>query len=203
MKKSENGITLVALVVTIIILLIISGVGITALTQTGLLEKTKEAKEITEKAQQNENDKINNLEKQVEGTREQITVDKTEYEQLKADVASLKNNQSTVTTGTYMGTGTYGENNPNKITFEKTPKTIIISTINLDTNNYAVSMVLVNGCEYSGFSSYVGANKQGQSLVMNKINWKNEGRLVEWYTNSDSANQMNGLNVEYKYIAIY
>ena len=86
MKKSENGITLVALVVTIIILLIISGVGITALTQTGLLEKTKEAKEITEKAQQNENDKINNLEKQVEGTREQITVDKAEYDLLKNNI---------------------------------------------------------------------------------------------------------------------
>ena len=132
MKKSENGITLVALVVTIIILLIISGVGITALTQTGLLEKTKEAKEITEKAQQNEIDKINNLEKQIEGTREQITVDKTEYEQLKADVASLKNNQSTVTTGTYMGTGTYGINNPCKINFEKAPQIVLISTIDED-----------------------------------------------------------------------
>ena len=38
MKKSENGITLVALVVTIIILLLISRIGITALTQTGLFE---------------------------------------------------------------------------------------------------------------------------------------------------------------------
>ena len=52
MKKSENGITLVALVVTIIILLLISGIGITALTQTGLLEKTKESKEIAEKQAQ-------------------------------------------------------------------------------------------------------------------------------------------------------
>ena len=35
-KIMENGITLVALVITIIILLILAGVAITALTQTGL-----------------------------------------------------------------------------------------------------------------------------------------------------------------------
>ena len=44
MKKSKNrGITLVALVVTIIILLILAGVAIGALTQTGLFENAKQA----------------------------------------------------------------------------------------------------------------------------------------------------------------
>lgn len=62
MKKSEIGITFVALVVTIIILLIISGVGITALTQTGLLEKTKEAKKITENATKEENSTLGKYE---------------------------------------------------------------------------------------------------------------------------------------------
>ena len=62
MKKSEDGITLVALVVTIIILLIISGVGITVLTQTGLLEKTKEAKKITENATEEENSTLGKYE---------------------------------------------------------------------------------------------------------------------------------------------
>ena len=50
-KVRENGITLVALVITIIILLILAGVAITALTQTGLFEKAKEAKNATENAQ--------------------------------------------------------------------------------------------------------------------------------------------------------
>ena len=54
-RKNEVGITLVALIVTIIILLILAGVGITALTQTGLFEKAKEAKKITENAQTTEN----------------------------------------------------------------------------------------------------------------------------------------------------
>ena len=202
MKKSENGITLVALVVTIIILLIISGVAITALTQTGLLEKTKEAKEITEKAQQNENDKINNLEKQIEGTREQITVDKTEYEQLKADVASLKNNQSTVTTGTYMGTGTYGINNPCKINFEKAPQIVLISTIDEDEYTSSCGLVFIQGCKNSTISVWARKNESGV-LRQSIVNWNNNGKQLEWYSNHDTSHQLNSKGKEYKYVAIY
>lgn len=55
MKKSKNrGITLVALVVTIIILLILAGVAIGALTQTGLFENAKQAKSSMENAQEKE-----------------------------------------------------------------------------------------------------------------------------------------------------
>lgn len=54
-NKKEKGITLVALVVTIIILLILAGVAITTLTQTGLFENAKQAKNKTENAQIEEN----------------------------------------------------------------------------------------------------------------------------------------------------
>lgn len=53
--KKTNGITLVALVITIILLLILAGVAINALTQTRLFENAKQAKEITENAQKEEN----------------------------------------------------------------------------------------------------------------------------------------------------
>ena len=43
-KVREHGITLVALVITIIILLILAGIAITGLTQTGLFEKARQAK---------------------------------------------------------------------------------------------------------------------------------------------------------------
>lgn len=45
--KEEKGITLVALVVTIIILLILAGIGISVLTQTGLLKKAQVTAEIS------------------------------------------------------------------------------------------------------------------------------------------------------------
>lgn len=58
MKKinEQHGITLVALVITIIILLILAGVAISALTQTGLFENAKQAKNAMENAQNTQNE---------------------------------------------------------------------------------------------------------------------------------------------------
>lgn len=50
MKKTK-GITLIALVITIVILLILAGISISALTNQGLFEKAKEAKQKSEDAQ--------------------------------------------------------------------------------------------------------------------------------------------------------
>ena len=55
LKNKENGITLIVLVITIIVLLILAGVSISMLTeQNGILSKTTEAKKQTKKASQNE-----------------------------------------------------------------------------------------------------------------------------------------------------
>lgn len=55
MSKKENGITLVALVVTIVVLLILAGVSISlVLGNNGLINKTKEAKNATVNATKNE-----------------------------------------------------------------------------------------------------------------------------------------------------
>ena len=43
--RKNKGITLVALVITIIILLILAGISIQAITNTGLFANTKRAKE--------------------------------------------------------------------------------------------------------------------------------------------------------------
>ena len=57
--KQQKGITLVALVITIIILLILAGISIASLTQTGLFKKAKEAKQNTLDAQLKENTILN------------------------------------------------------------------------------------------------------------------------------------------------
>ena len=55
MLKKENGITLVALVVTIVVLLILAGVSISmVLGNNGLITKAKEAKNATENSTANE-----------------------------------------------------------------------------------------------------------------------------------------------------
>ncbi len=73
MKKcnENNGITLIALVVTIIVLLILAGMSISMLTgQNGILNRTQEAKEKTKIAQENENKKLQEYEDVINKYRE-------------------------------------------------------------------------------------------------------------------------------------
>ncbi len=59
MKEKTKGITLIALVITIIILLILAGVTIATLTgENGILTKAQKAKEQTEIASQEEQRKL-------------------------------------------------------------------------------------------------------------------------------------------------
>lgn len=72
-EKLNKGITLVALVVTIIILLILAGVGIQALTQTGLFEKAKQARQKSENAEIEEKTILGDYENKIdsiEGSRD-------------------------------------------------------------------------------------------------------------------------------------
>ena len=61
-RKQDKGITLVALVITIIILLILATISIQSLTNTGLLQKAQEAKEKTQNAEENQAKTLNEYE---------------------------------------------------------------------------------------------------------------------------------------------
>ena len=69
MKKTFNnskGITLVALVITIIILLILAGISISALTNTGIFQKAKDAKQKSEDAALDQNTKLDEYENEID-----------------------------------------------------------------------------------------------------------------------------------------
>lgn len=63
--KESKGINLVALTITIIVLLILSGIQIMVLTNVGLFEKTKQAKQSSENAQELENKTVEEYEKKI------------------------------------------------------------------------------------------------------------------------------------------
>ena len=63
--KRQNGITLVALVITIIILLILATISIQSLTNTGLFAKAQEAKEKTRNAEENQARTLNEYENEL------------------------------------------------------------------------------------------------------------------------------------------
>ena len=62
LKKEQNGITLIALVITIVVLLILSGVVISSMQQSGIIGKSGEAKEEYEQASKNEEEILNSYE---------------------------------------------------------------------------------------------------------------------------------------------
>ena len=65
LSKKNNGITLVALVITIVILLILAGISISTLTNTGIFQKVKDAKKASENAEKEEDRLISEYEKEI------------------------------------------------------------------------------------------------------------------------------------------
>ena len=63
--KNQKGITLVALVVTIVILLILAGISISTLTNTGIFEKAKDAREKSEVAEKQQSETLDSYEKEL------------------------------------------------------------------------------------------------------------------------------------------
>ena len=78
LRKTNRGITLVALVITIIILLILAGISISTLTNTGIFEKAKDAKEKSEAAEKQQSETLDSYEKELNKyTSIELTADKT------------------------------------------------------------------------------------------------------------------------------
>lgn len=87
----------------------------------------------------------------------------------------------------YVGTGTYGEANPNTLTFDFVPKIVSIQST---TTNF---QMLLSPDVTLALSSYNG--------YCNNISWN--GKTVSWYTTTNSANnQLNSAGVVYSVVAI-
>lgn len=103
-KNQTKGITLIALIITIIILLILAGIAISSLTQTGLFAKAQEAKERTIKAQLKEEIELAIQEIQVEEVTKgnNVTLETLANGQLVSKLEDI-----TATLGTNEITGEY------------------------------------------------------------------------------------------------
>ena len=65
LKNKNKGITLVALVVTIVVLLILAGISISALTNTEIFQKAKDAKQKSANAELDQNTKLDSYEEEI------------------------------------------------------------------------------------------------------------------------------------------
>ena len=101
-------------------------------------------------------------------------------------------------TGTYTGTGTYGADNPNTLTFDFTPKLILISCI-LEGGEGAngsdhYTMMAVQGTPKTYITYWNGSSSAAVNLL-----WGDTS--LSWY-GSSAQKQGNWENAVYRYIAI-
>lgn len=101
-------------------------------------------------------------------------------------------------TGSYVGTGTFGKDNPNEITFPFEPKAVCI----IGKNNsggvdiYSTDPALIRGSTLA--KVYVSTGDSRYTLF---VSWNDNS--VSWYTNgSSSSQQLNASNYTYYYVAI-
>ena len=95
LKNKNKGITLVALVITIIILLILAGISISALTNTGIFGKAKDAKQKSANAELDQNTKLDEYENEIDNYLPKKNNNKT-VEQSKEKVLSTEKNTELV-----------------------------------------------------------------------------------------------------------
>ena len=97
--KKEKGITLIALVITIIILLILAGISISALTQTGIFGKAKQAEQKSKEAEQNQTSTLGTYEKEINKyVAEELTSDKVDKVLSETENTVLKDSKGNIFT---------------------------------------------------------------------------------------------------------
>ncbi len=160
--KNNKGITLITLVITIVILLIISGISIGWLAGNGLFKKAELAKENYENSHQLENNTLahyeDEIEKYVDGTREEKDESKIQKTVLFYGTATSTNVEYELTDSVknysflLVSTG-----NVKNITTEgiKHTSTLLIDTIDID---YETNM---NNKQRFIISPYLGSGYYG------------------------------------------
>ena len=191
--KDTKGITLVALVITIIILLILAGITILSLTNTGLFGKAQEAKEKTQNAAENQakilNEYEDELNKYISGTTEEKTeklADKVKVGDYVSYTPDTVSNTDTKYTTLISNLAIYSgstANTTSTLTQEKDLKWRV-----LDVQNGQVRLIsevpTTSTITLSGYNGYNNAVK----LI--------DDACSTLYTNSKLANKVQNLKIE-------
>lgn len=120
------------------------------------------------------------------------------------------NNGVKVVSGSYKGTGTYGQDNPNSLTFSFKPKILFIAGKACTYKNYTndgIAVVVISNSIFFPYFLFVppnGGNHFSENAILSR------GETVSWYqtktnnmeSNDRAAAQFNVSGSYYKYVAI-
>lgn len=104
--------------------------------------------------------------------------------------------------GTYVGTGTYGEENPNTLTFRFEPKFVFISigTPGVNSNRfkpYSWHSIVSTGYMYNDYDAVSSSTAKYMYCETTMF-----GNTISWYNASSAESQGNYTGITYHYIAI-
>ena len=166
--KGNKGITLIALVITIIVLLILAGVTIAVLSgDNGILTRAKEAKEKTKQAQEDEKQKLSNMENLLGSynLKNVNTADTNPAETIPENSIVLEDDAN-------KGIVIKDKNN-NEWVWVEVPKVTVFSGLTIDTTQELTEQ------NYNDIKdkliTYVGVYRNG-SATQTRNDWKDE-----WY----------------------
>ena len=109
--------------------------------------------------------------------------------------SKLKDN-ARIQTGSYVGTGTYGANNPCTLTFDFIPDLIIIRAQSFRT------MIYINGVgAMTIVEQYPGGLLSPFEYLAEGTKITTVNNITSWYSDS-AVNQLNGDNATYKWVAL-
>ena len=128
-RKDGSGITLIALVITIIVLLILAGVTTAALSgNNGILTRAKEAKEKTEQAQKEEEQTLSNMENILNNATNFSNINMADTNPAGAMPADVTILESDANKGIVIK-----DKNNNEWVWVEVPKTTVFSDLTIDT----------------------------------------------------------------------
>lgn len=116
-----------------------------------------------------------------------------------------------IETGSYVGTGTYGADNPNSITFGFAPKLFFLYGMKTSTNQYIYELLSssTSGANLifdpqSWLSTEYNSNKgpSSDSSYVSSGKKSDDGKTIFWYNKKGISYQYNNQNVTYYYFAI-
>lgn len=117
-----------------------------------------------------------------------------------------------IATGSYTGTGTYGANNPNRLTFDFAPKVVLLLGVTgsdgtswssrLGKTDYGSNTIMVLDAmttEYKQRDGFINSNKADYNNYGRK---SADGKTVEWYSTISTDTQCNTSGVKFYHLAV-
>ena len=111
---------------------------------------------------------------------------------------STADSKCKIMSGSYVGTGTYGKDNKNSLTFDSPPKMLIVtspgSTFANNIRSYDLLLYIF------GFDGLAPSTFTNKSAGFYMVTISGSGNTVSWYSTGSAEYQLNKSGVTYDYI---